>query len=476
MEPDVAFDQAAIGMAMVDFEGHFLEVNEALCELLGRSKPELLTARWQDVTYPDDIGVGEREVERTQAGKDRTFRLAKRYIHGDGRLIWVLLSVSLICAENGDPLCLFTQAVDITEQRRAEDRYAWLAAIVESSDDAILSMSLDGTISTWNRGAEHVYGHDPTAILGKNVTTIMAPECRDEIVRFLGVVARGQSITNHETIGMRNDDSLVDVWMTMSPIRGRSGDIVGASTITRDITERKRIASELDTTLGALETALSEAGTAEERSRRFLSDAAHHLRNPVAGIRSCVETMLRGCPAPDRERLFVEIIRDTSHVSRIVDRLLRMSRLDQGESLYVERVDLVEVCGDAVDRARALAPDLRIEMVSEPIESMQFDRDAVREALDGILDNGARHAKKRLDVAVYQSGGMANVRVSDDGPGLAPSDVEQAFEPFVSLDGTGSGLGLAISRAVARAHGGDVVYGDDGFVLRLPMARGVVSP
>ena len=473
-EPDLAFEQAAIGMAMVDFQGHFLRVNAALCELVGRSEAQLLAMRWQEITHADDVDAGEHEVDKTRAGTERTFRLAKRYVRRDGSLVWVLLSVSLIRSKGGDPLCLFTQAVDISEQRRGEEGAARLAAIVESSDDAILTYSLDGTILSWNRAAEGMYGYTPAEIVGKNALVLAPPDRRAEVMELLGVVARGQSVSNHETVRLRKDRSPVDVSITISPIRD-GGRVVRASVIARDITEQKRMVAGMDAALAALENALAEARAAEERSHKFLSDAAHHLRNPVSGIRGCVEALLRGCSPADGERLAEEIIRSTSHVSGLVDRLFRISRLDRGEALALERDDLVDVCRDSVERARSLAPGLSIGMTAEPLPQLPLNREAVREVLASVLANGRRHAERRIDVTVYPCGRMACVRLSDDGPGIAQSDLQHAFEPFASLDGSGSGLGLAISRALARAHGGDLVYEDGVFLLTLPMGSDVAS-
>jgi PAS domain S-box-containing protein len=318
-----------------------------------------------------------------------------------------------------------------------------------------------------------MYGYTPSDVVGRNLAALVPPELQDELAHMLRVVAGGQSIRNHETVRVRRDGSRIDVSITISPIRDAGGDVVGASTIARDITEHKRMVAELDATLAALETALGEARAAEERSRKFLSDAAHHLRNPVAGIRSCVETILRGCPEPDRERLVAEVIRDTSRISRLLDRLFRISRLEQGEALAMADGDLVDECRDAIERAQSLAPGLVIELAERSAPDVAFDRDAVREILRSVLDNGCRHAKRRIDVEVHQSGAMAYVRVGDDGPGLAEADLDRAFEPFVSLDGSGSGLGLAISRALARAHGGDLVYEEGAFVLRLPASSAI---
>ena len=469
LRSDVAFDQAAIGMAMVDFDGHFLRVNAALCDLVGRPEPDLLTRRWQDISHPDDVGPGERAVERTLAGTERSFRLAKRYVRGDGDLIWVLLSVSLIHSTSGEPLCLFTQAVDVTEQRRAEEGVARLASIVESSDDAILSKTLDGTILSWNQAAERMYGYTATEMVGQSMLKIVPPELRTELHRQLDLVARGQSIANHETTRMRKDGSLVDVSITLSPIRDTEGDVVRASVIARDITEQKRMVAQLDATLAALETALREARTAEERSQRFLSDAAHQLRNPIAGIGGCAEALLRGCSLAEQERLVADIAREASRVGRLVDRLLRLERLERGEPLMLSTSDLISVCRDEVQRLELLSPDLTIVMRAAGLAPFQFDADAVAEILRSLLDNARRHAREGIEVTVECPASTVTVRVVDDGDGVPAHLLERAFEPFVALDGKGGfGLGLSISRALARAHGGDLVVAAKSFVLSLP--------
>ena len=466
---DIAFDQAAIGMAMVGFDGRFLRVNPALCELVGRSRQQLLGTRWQAITHPDDVTPGEEGVARALGGGERAFRLAKRYLRVDQTPVSVLLTVSLIRSESGEPLCLFTQAVDISQQRRAEEGAARLASIVEASDDAIMSTTLDGTILSWNGGAEQMYGFTAAEMVGQNIRTLVPHDRRDEVRQILESVARGRSIRGHETARLRKDGYPIDVSITTSPIRDERGAVVSASSIARDVREQKRMVAELDATLAALATSLDEARAAETRMRTFLSDAAHHLRNPIAGIRACAETFLRGGISPaEHERLVSEMARETSRASRVIDRLLRISRLDQGETLLVERGDLVALCRDAVERTASLAPELVTVLTVEGSQVLHFDVQAVRDIVANLLDNARRHAKSRIDVRVGRQDGMACVWVSDDGPGLAEPMRERAFAPFVSTDRAGAGLGLSLSRRLARAHGGDLSYDQSAFVLRLP--------
>ncbi len=466
---DDVFEQAAIGMALVDFDGAFLAVNPALCELVGRSREELLTMTWQSITHPDDVAQGQRELAEILSGEERTFRLPKRYIRPDGASVSVLLTVSLIRGQLGEPISVLTQVVDMTEQRRADQEVARLAAIVESSDDAILSKDLDGTILSWNRAAERMYGYTAEEILGRSILTIVPAERHDEVARLMERIRRGESVRNLETVRVRRDQSRIDVSVTVSPILDGSGVAVRASTIARDITVQKRMAAELDRTLRALEAALDEARGSEARVRTFLSDAAHHLRNPVAGIRACTETLLRGSHPPGTERLLGEVARQTSHASRLVDRLLRITRLEQGEPLVLASHDIVHLCQEEVERARSLAPHLSIVMTADHPLVVDLDAVATGEVLRDLLDNARRHASGRIDLSVVECDGGALVRVSDDGPGVPAGSEAAVFQPFVSLDGRGgSGLGLALSKAIARAQGGDLFYEDQAFVLRVP--------
>ncbi len=472
---DVAFKQAAIGMALIDFDGAFLAVNPALCDLVGRSEDELVTMTWQSITHPDDVEPGQRELAESIADEGRTFRLAKRYIRPDGECVSVLLTVSLIRSQGGEPICLLTQVVDLTDQQRADEGLGRLAAIVESSDDAIISNDLDGTILSWNRAAERMYGYTAEEIVGQSIFTIVPADRRDEVQQLLERIRWGESVRNLETVTLRKDRSPIDVSVTVSPIFDARGAAVRASAIARDITVQREMAAELDATLAALESAFHEARGREARIRTFLSDAAHHLRNPIAGIRGCAETLLRGVDPAGAERLLVEIARQTSYVSRLVDRLLRIARLEQGESLAFETVDLVDLCQNEIERAESLAPHLSIVLTADRPVLAALDPGAVCEILCNLLENARRHAVGRIEVTVgEEAGDGVLVQVRDDGPGLRHGQDRQAFEPFVSLDGKGgAGLGLTVSKAIAGAHGADLTYEDGAFLLRF--SRGPTS-
>lgn len=241
----------------------------------------------------------------------------------------------------------------------------------------------------------------------------------------------------------------------------------------RPETELGRLAVAFDQMLDELEAAVVDARASDARSQRFLADAAHQLRTPIAGIRASVESLLREDDPGVRDRLMGNVVRETGRSARLVSDLLHVARLDRGEDLPVrERLDLLALCEGEVLRARDLAPHLDVVLdpglVTGEVEVLA-DGTAIREAVGNLLDNARRHARQWIEVGVATSADDVAVVVRDDGPGLSPAEADGAFERFVSLDGRGgSGLGLPIARGVAVAHGGDLLHSDGAFTLRLP--------
>lgn len=263
---------------------------------------------------------------------------------------------------------------------------------------------------------------------------------------------------------------------------GRTGERLRPD---RPETELGQMAVAFDEMLDSLEAAIEQskqserdARESEARSRRFLADAAHQLRTPIAGLRASVDSLLRTSDPEEQEQMLDNLARETARTSRLVTSLLRVAELDRGEPMQRSRADLLDVVRSEVLRARTFAPRLSITL-EEPAAPVPIDMnvDAVAEAISNLLDNARRHAATTVAVAVTDDGGWAEVAVADDGPGLPPELAERAFERFSSFDDRGgSGLGLPIARSIARSHGGDVHYRDGAFVLVLPSALHEPSP
>lgn len=240
----------------------------------------------------------------------------------------------------------------------------------------------------------------------------------------------------------------------------------------RSDTDLGRMALAFDSMLDRLEDALERSQQAEERSRRFLADAAHQLRTPLTGIRGSVELLLGDTDPNSRDRLLAHAVRETARMSRLLNNLLHMAHLDQGRPMVRTPTDLVALCRDEVERAAALAPHLQVDLMVDqpPPATVEVDVDEVSETIANLLDNARRYATTRITLGIERHAAAVIVRVIDDGPGVPLGEEERIFARFASLDPSGgAGLGLPIAREVARAHDGDLTYQDGSFVLTVPL-------
>jgi len=350
-----------------------------------------------------------------------------------------------------------------------------MGSLVESSGEAIIGTDPTGRILTWNAAAEQIFGYCAGDALGRPIKITVPPDRRAELDSWLAELLAGTPVERQETVRQRSDGSLVDVALTISLVRNAEGEVTGFSTIARDISNERRMASELDATLHGLEAALADARESEARGRHLIADVAHQLRAPISGIRACAEALLRGGPPGVDDRLLSGMVRETSRAARLITALLQMARLDDRANLAPAPCDVVALCEDEVNRARILAPhlDFFVNVGSLKPAQPDLDADAVREIVANLLDNARRHAEHRIVVALRTVRGQVEIAVGDDGPGLPEGAEERAFERFVTLDGKGgSGLGLPLARGLARAHDGDLTYEGRAFVLRLPATAG----
>ncbi len=230
---------SSIGMALVALDGSWLRVNPALRALLGFTEEELLAGTFQDITHPDDLDADLAHVRRLLAGEIATYQMEKRYIRKDRTVVWVLLSVSLVRDQAGQPHYFIAQVQDITERKAAAEARARLAAIVDQSEDAIIGKSLDGIITSWNRGAKRLYGYGAEEVLGRPIMLLAPPDRPDEIPELIRRVARGESISEYETERVGKSGDRIPVAVTIAPIRDEARVVIGASVIARDISERK---------------------------------------------------------------------------------------------------------------------------------------------------------------------------------------------------------------------------------------------
>jgi signal transduction histidine kinase len=243
----------------------------------------------------------------------------------------------------------------------------------------------------------------------------------------------------------------------------------------RTDTELGTLATAFDRMVDALETAIEEARASDAATRRFLADASHELRNPIAALQASVETLLREQPErPDRDRLEAAVARDSERLGRLVDDLLGLARLEAHPSRAP--VDLAALARPLVDDAHGRAPQAEITLRADDDTTVSGDPDALERVLRNLIDNAlsAIQPTGRIDLELWRQNGYVQAHVTDDGPGVPEQQRQRIFERFVRLDPSkpGHGLGLAIARRIAQQHDGDLtcddVAGGASFTLSLP--------
>ena len=235
-----AFEDAPYGMCMTDLNGRFLHANSALCRMLGYSTQELLAGAWQQITHPDDLERSLEIAAQFRKGVATTLELKKRYLHKRGEVVWVHLKISLVKDGLGNPSHFITQIEDITERKRADEAQAFLASLVESSQDAIVGVNTEGRVMSWNRGATGLYGYSPEEMIGKSVAMLIPRDGPLQLPQILQKIRRGENISEYETYRIRKDGRRVDVALSLSSVLDNTGEITGLVSIARDITQRKQ--------------------------------------------------------------------------------------------------------------------------------------------------------------------------------------------------------------------------------------------
>src|SRR6201987_4340541 len=234
----VVFNASPIGIAVENLEGQPLFVNPAFCSFLGFSEEELRNKHCVDFSPREDAEKDWALFQQLRAGSIDHYQLEKRYFRRDGSLVWGSLSISLL-KSSPSPLVL-AMVEDLTDKKRAEEALFRHAAIVESSDDAIISKNLDGVIVSWNGGAQRIYGYTEGEAVGKPMTILVPRELVDEEDKILERVRAGERIEHYETLRVTKEGREINVSLSVSPIKDSSGRILGLCSISREIRESRR--------------------------------------------------------------------------------------------------------------------------------------------------------------------------------------------------------------------------------------------
>ena len=464
----------------VDYEWRFTYVNRPSIEKIGKPREEILGKNiWElipELTATDFRSPFER-VMRERVPIDFEFV--------GPRGTW--LDVHAHPAEGG----LSAYILDVTERKKNEKELSRLAAVVEASDDAIMSLALDGTVLTWNGGAERIYGYSAQEMIGRNMNLIRPPEGRHEIEQKLATVKQGESFRHFEAMRIRKDGRSIWISITGSPIRDRHGEVVAISTSARDITEIK-----------ALEEQLRQAAKLESLGV-LAGGIAHDFNNLLVGIlgnASLVSEFLP--PASPARPMLDDVINAGERAATLTRQMLAYS----GKGKFV--IQPVDISGlvremtalvqTSVPKTVALrlrfAPDLP-PVVADLAQLQQLIMNLVINAAEAIGDH---HGSVTVTTGEQQivdgesigttigadpvtPGRYVFFEVEDDGAGMDEATIAKIFDPFFTTKFTGRGLGLSAALGIVRGHKGFMqVASDPGrgstFKVLFPAAEEKIAP
>jgi PAS domain S-box-containing protein len=427
-------------MVIVDGTGQIVVINAQTERLFGYPRTELLVPerfRQRHGAHREDYAE-DPHTRSMGAGLELYGR------RKDGTEFPVEISLAPLETKGGT---LVSSAIrDITDRKRAEHDASHLAAVVESSHDAIIGKDLHGIVTSWNRGAELLYGYTEQEMRGRSISELLVPGAEDDLADILRRIRSGDRIEEHEAVRSRKDGTQVEVSFTISPILGPNGTVVGASTIARDISDRRK---------------------AEQMKDEFLALVSHEPRTPLSSIVAYTELLLDDdLPSEQRSRFVGVIDRNSVRLQRLVGDLLFVAQFESANlSLSMTELDIVAVAQEAVEAANPSAQQSGFEVVLEapngPV-ALIGDPGRLGQAIDNLISNAIKYSPDggAVTVRILPVDAKCTIEVEDHGIGIAATDQQHLFERFfrassaLDLHIQGVGLGLMIVKTIVEGHGG----------------------
>ena len=341
-----------------------------------------------------------------------------------------------------------------------------LAAIIESSSDAIIGQGLDGTITSWNPGAERMYGYTADEVTGKPVSMLAPAERPEESIWLLDRIGRGERVEHYETVRVRKDGRPVDVSISMAPIRDGAGETFGVATIERDVSERKRSEAAIRVLNDDLRRRADELTAANKELEAFSYSVSHDLRAPLRAMNGFSRILAEeyGPQFPPEARRYIGMVRDNAQqMGQLVDDLLRFSRLSR-QPLTLQTVAPADLVRQTVEELQGDLEGRQVELRVGDLPDCQADPALLKQVFANLLGNALKFTRHRevavIEVDCRDEAGETVYYIRDNGVGFDPRFGHKLFGVFQRLhraeDYDGTGVGLAIVQRIVHRHGGRI--------------------
>ncbi len=420
-------------------------------EALGQHISMIIPPRQQE--REDQLAI--RVLNGERVGHFSASRLTK-----GGRKINVSLSISPVHNKDGSITGLVLIARDISSwQKQAEEKQAMLAAIVNSADDAIISKNLDGFITSWNPGAQAIFGYTEEEVIGKHITILIPPEKRQEEDYIISCITKGRKVEHFQTTRITKYGKEIKVSLTVSPVKNRQGQVIGASKIARDITEQVAIQAQLEQQTEKLK----ELNRAKDE---FIGMASHELKTPLTSIKAYVQLLERQFKGEAQTALSItKTLRHVNKLSGLISDLLDVSKIEAGKlQLDFTTFPLGAFLLEVIDSVQHTTVTHVIECKCDIGElNVYADRERIEQVLTNLLTNAAKYSPKadKIVVGAVRTGNDLIVSVRDFGIGIPQAELDDVFSRFYRVKElhpsfSGLGIGLFISQEIIQRHHGRI--------------------
>jgi len=429
-----------------DLQGIVTSWNLSAERIFGYSAAEMI-GRPILTLIPADLQYQEPDILSRLAKGERIDHFKTERVTKSGKLIHVSLTISPVRDRTGEIIGVSKIARDVTEQTRSEEKEAMLSAIIESSNDAIISKNLNSIITSWNKSAERIFGYPANEIIGKSVLALIPAERQQEEPLILARLKNGETVEHFETQRITKSGLLIDVSLTISALRNSRGDITGLSQIARDITERKR---------------------EDQRKNDFISIISHELKTPLTTIRSYVQLALAKNVVrtdPATENLLLRAEAQTAKMTAMVHSFLNLSRLEEGKiSLNCSVFPLHQLVEEIAEEAQILSPEHHIALEMSCQLEIDADRDKLYQVMTNLVTNAIKYSDKgsTIRISCCTSEQQVTIEVHDQGIGIPEKDQPRLFERFYRVQEKqsqhigGFGIGLYLVSELLRLHGSKI--------------------
>ena len=447
-------------IVVIDKQHRYVMVEGDLMEKMGYERVDY------EGKHPTEIGQTERYnaskhlYDRMMAGEK--FSLERQAPTGEHFIVHLVPLKN----ESGEVDAGLVMEMDITSIKQAEEKSAKLAAIVESSDDAIISKTLESVITSWNDSAQRMFGYTADEIIGEMIYKLIPPDRQDEEPLIIARLTKGDRVEHFETKRLTKDGRLIDVSLTISPIKDKQGNIIGVSKIARDITERK-----LD----------------EIRKNDFIGMASHELKTPLTSLNAIMQVTSAKLKNNDDPFLAGAMDRANTQVKKMtsmINGFLNISRLEAGKLLIEkEAFDLNQLLREVFEETQLIVNTHKVSLVQSGTISVNADKDKINSVVSNLVSNAVKYSPRgrSIEIGSIIQQDTVVAYVKDEGMGINAQDLPRIFDRYYRVEGddtrhiSGFGIGLYLCGEIVRRHDGKIwaeseVGKGSTFYFSLPLA------